>query len=123
MYRLTILDVFSAAHQLPASGGPCERLHGHNWKVEVLVRSEALNEQGMVIDFKDLKALTHEVLTELDHRFLNELPFFQNNPPTAENLAQYIYSRIAANLPTGNISLERITIWESESTSASYEES
>ena len=123
MYTLSVLDDFSAAHQLPGSGGDCERLHGHNWKVQVQVRSEVLNEQGMIIDFKDLKALTHEVLKELDHRFLNELSFFHTHAPTAENLARHIFLRIASLLPPGNVRLQHVRIWESETSFASYEES
>jgi len=122
MYRLSVLDDFSAAHQLPGTGGDCERLHGHNWKVQVQVYSETLNQHGMVIDFKDLKALTKEVLKELDHRFLNELSYFQTLPPTAENLARHIFQRIASALPPGNVRLQRICIWESETSFASYEE-
>jgi len=122
MYTLSVVDDFSAAHQLPGSGGNCERLHGHNWKVEAQVRSEILNEHGMVIDFKDLKALTKVVLKDLDHRFLNELAFFQTSPPTAENLARHIFQRIASLLPPGEVRLQRIRIWESETSFASYEE-
>ena len=58
MYRLKIIDSFSAAHQLLGYAGNCESLHGHNWKVEVQVRGEQLNDIGILIDFKELKRLT-----------------------------------------------------------------
>jgi len=123
MYALTVRGDFSAAHSLPSSGSKCERLHGHNWKVDVRVWAEELDASGMVIDFHDLKAMTCEVLEELDHRLLNELPAFQQRNPTAENLAQYIYERLAERLPGGRAKLDRVRVWESETTAASYRSS
>jgi 6-pyruvoyltetrahydropterin/6-carboxytetrahydropterin synthase len=120
MYALTVLGDFSAAHSLPSSGSKCERLHGHNWKVEVQIWAEELDASGMVIDFHELKAMTGEILEELDHRLLNELPAFQQRNPTAESLAQYIYERLAARLPGGRAKLDRVRVWESETTAASY---
>jgi len=120
MYVLTVRGDFSAAHSLPSSGSKCERLHGHNWKVEVQVWAEELDASGMVIDFHELKAMTGEILEELDHRLLNELPAFQQRNPTAENLAQYIYERLAERLPEGRAKLDRVHVWESDTTAASY---
>jgi 6-pyruvoyltetrahydropterin/6-carboxytetrahydropterin synthase len=70
-----------------------------------------------------LKAMTCEVLEELDHRLLNELPAFQHRNPTAENLAQYIYERLVQRLPGGSVRLDRVRVWESETTAASYRRS
>ncbi len=122
MYTLTVLEGFAAAHRLPVSGGRCERLHGHNWKVEVTVQSEDLNEFGMVIDFQDLKALIWEVLKALDHSFLNEHPFFMEQQPTAENLARYIYQTLSSGLAFPSVTLTCVRVWESESTAAAYME-
>jgi len=122
MYTLIVLEGFAAAHRLPGSGGRCERLHGHNWKVEVEVQAEALNELGMVIDFQDLKALIGEVLKELDHRFLNEHPFFNHQLPTAENLARYIYQSLSPSLISRDVTVKRVRLWESETTAAAYME-
>jgi len=123
MYALTVRGDFSAAHSLPSSGSKCERLHGHNWKVEVRVWAEELDASGMVIDFHDLKAMTGEVLEELDHRLLNELPAFHQRNPTAENLAQYIYEKLAERLLRGGAKLDQVRVWESETTAASYRRS
>lgn len=120
MYALVVRDEFSAAHRLPDSGSKCERLHGHNWKVEVEVSAERLDARGMAIDFNDLKALTGEILEELDHRLLNDLPAFQEQNPTAENLARYIYERLAERVAEGRVKLDRVRVWESETTAASY---
>ncbi len=122
MYELTLLEVFSAAHRLPATGGRCEQLHGHNWKVEVRIRADAVNDVGMVIDFHDLKALTRLVLEELDHTLLNDHAAFTDQLPTAENLARFIYAELSGRLPGNDIRLDRVRVWESETTAASYSE-
>ncbi len=55
MYRISVEQHFDAAHYLRGYGGKCEALHGHNWKIEVLISSEGLGAQGMLMDFKELK--------------------------------------------------------------------
>ena len=60
-------------------------MHGHNWKVEVEVLGNKLDNIGMVIDFKKIRNMTNEVVNKLDHRFLNELDAFKDINPTAEN--------------------------------------
>ena len=123
MFQLLVREDFSAAHRLLSTGGKCAELHGHNWKVEVRVRAEELDGSGMAIDFHDLKAMTREILEELDHRYLNDLPAFRRQNPTAENLARYIYERLAGRLLTGPVGLDRVCVWESETTAATYRKS
>jgi 6-pyruvoyltetrahydropterin/6-carboxytetrahydropterin synthase len=122
MYVLIVRDDFSAAHRLPLTHGKCERLHGHNWKVEVRVRAPALDEAGMALDFQDLKTMTRRVLEKLDHCLLNEIPAFQEQNPTAENLARYIYKGLADLLAAERAMLDRVCVWESETTAACYTE-
>ncbi len=120
MYELTVLEDFSAAHRLPGSGGKCDRLHGHNWKVEVRIWADDLDHKGMVFDFHDLKDLVRSVLEDLDHTYLNDHPVFQQNDPTAENLARHIYESLAARLAASPIRLRKVRVWESETTAAAY---
>ena len=68
MHKVKVIADFSAAHFLRGYKGKCESLHGHNWKVEVVVSGSKLDSLGMVIDFSDLKKLTKAVLEELDHQ-------------------------------------------------------
>jgi len=122
MYELTVREAFAAAHCLPNTGGRCERLHGHNWRVEVRVAAAELDDAGMVMDFHDVKAWVRGVLDELDHRYLNDLPAFENILPTAENLARHLYTRLAACMPSARVRLTRVRVWESDTTAASYGE-
>lgn len=122
MYELSIETNFSAAHQLRGYGGKCERLHGHNWRVNVYVTAEKLNEIGLAIDFHELKKIAEEIISPLDHSCLNDLfPFTEINP-SSENIAKWIYDNIKKKISGRNIQISMVTVWESETTSATYME-
>ncbi len=121
MFEVRIKADFSAAHNLREVGGKCESLHGHNFTVEVAVESESLDEGGMVIDFRLLKAATKEVLDILDHRYLNDLPFFKNRNPSSENLAAYIFSEVSRRIDRESRRVRRVSVWESETSRATYQ--
>ena len=122
MFELTIIEEFEAAHRLPDYEGKCCRLHGHNWRVEVSVCGETLNELGMLVDFHDLKDAAKGVLNELDHHYLNELEAFSQLNPTAENLARYVYEKLE-QLPLlrqGDVFLTQVKVWESLHSAVAY---
>ncbi|MEW6162158.1 MAG: 6-carboxytetrahydropterin synthase QueD [Nitrospirota bacterium] len=122
MFELMVETTFSAAHQLKGYMGKCERLHGHNWKVQVRVIAERLNEIDIAIDFHELKRLTDEVISPLDHSILNEIfPFTEKNP-SSENIAKWIYDSLRKKTNDENIHLSAVTVWESETSSATYYE-
>ena len=120
MYEATITRSFSAAHVLKDIGGKCEGLHGHNFDVEVSLAAVDLNKEGLLIDFRILKEWTDEILDCLDHKHLNDLPYFKDKNPSAENLARFIYDRISDKVKLKNIDVSRVTVWESEKARASY---
>jgi 6-pyruvoyltetrahydropterin/6-carboxytetrahydropterin synthase len=119
MYKVSVLSDFSSAHMLRGYKGKCENLHGHNWNVEVSVYSGTLDKLGMVIDFKVLKKAVHNVLDGLDHKNLNDLPYFKKVNPTSENIAKYIYDKISSQLSAFSSQL-KITVWESDTSQATY---
>lgn len=120
MYEVTITRSFSAAHVLKDIGGKCEELHGHNFVVEVSVAAGSLNKEGLLLDFRTLKEWVDEVLEELDHKHLNDHPYFKNVNPSAENLARFIYDRINKKALLENTGVSCITVWESGNARASY---
>ncbi len=123
MFRLTVRDSFASAHQLRKYKGQCERLHGHNWRVEVAVEGNELNDQGLLLDFKDIKGALSFILNGLDHTFLNELPYFQGRNPTSENLAFFIFKEMEETLRIyPGIRVKEVTVWESEKARATYSE-
>lgn len=119
MFELKILTHFAAAHQLTMVAKQCENLHGHNWKVEVCVAGNKLNDAGVLIDFGELKAYLSEIIDELDHKFLNELACF-DGAPSSENIAVYIAEQLQRKLDGTGIRVSRITTWESENAAAIY---
>lgn len=122
MYEVSIDEEFSAAHALRGYKGKCENLHGHNWKVEVFVRGERLDEIGMLVDFRELKAATRRVMNHLDHRNLNELkPFDNEMNPSSEHLAGFILHEVAAQINNERVKVYKVRVWETPSTSATYE--
>ncbi|MBW2392064.1 MAG: 6-carboxytetrahydropterin synthase QueD [Syntrophobacteria bacterium] len=120
MYELKIITEFSAAHNLRNFRGKCEALHGHNWKVEVVVSGEELDGSGVVLDFAEVKAATSEVMSEIDHRYLNELPFFIEHNPSSENIARYIFERLQEKITDERVRVQRVTAWESQDACATY---
>lgn len=120
MYEIMVQESFSAAHRLRDYGGKCEGLHGHNWHVDVVVRSQRLDQTGLAIDFRVLKGHTRSVLSTLDHAFLNDLPEFRSINPSSENIARYIFERISALLSGGPVKVARVNVWESDHACASY---
>jgi 6-pyruvoyltetrahydropterin/6-carboxytetrahydropterin synthase len=120
MYELKIVSHFAAAHQLRNFGGKCEDLHGHNWKVEVYVSGQKLEDNGLLIDFKIIKDKTNEILERLDHKFINEIEYFKETNPSSENIARYIFDSLTPDINDRNISVNRVTAWESETACATY---
>jgi 6-pyruvoyltetrahydropterin/6-carboxytetrahydropterin synthase len=120
MFELKIVNHFAAAHQLTMVAKKCENLHGHNWKVEVFVKGERLNDAGVLVDFGILKGHVKAVMKRLDHQFLNELPDFANIPPSSENLAVYIAKSLQEMIDEPGVEVSRVTTWESEDACATF---
>lgn len=99
--------------------GKCEALHGHNWKVELMLESDTLDSQGMVMDFKELKDKLKDILSPLDHKYLNDIPYFKEKNPTSENIARFIHKKLSEILK-GKI---KISVWETTASCASFEKS
>ena len=100
---------FEAAHQLPWHDGKCQRLHGHSYRLEVTVTGP-VREDGMVIDFAELKAVVdREVVDRFDHQFLND--FFEN--PTAEVVAAEVWKSLEA----AGLGVTHIRLWETQDSS------
>ncbi|KJJ85710.1 queuosine biosynthesis protein QueD [Candidatus Omnitrophus magneticus] len=118
MFTVKIKSDFSGAHNLRGYKGKCEDLHGHNWYIEVEAVSEELDSLGMVIDFKEMKKVLDSILNELDHKYLNEISYFEKINPTSENIARYLYDKISPFFQKGKIS--KVTVWETDSSMASY---
>jgi len=120
MFEVTKKASFAAAHFLRNYDGPCARLHGHNWTVEVTIRAPKVDQMGMVVDFMDLGAAMDELLEIVDHRNLNEIPPFTETNPTSENLAAWFHEELDKRLAPKGIRPHVVRIWEMPDCSAAY---
>lgn len=120
IYTLKVITEFASAHTLRGYPGACSRMHGHNWKVEVEVEADRLDEHGMAIDFKRIKQAAKAVAGRLDHRYLNDIPPFGDINPTAENLARYFYEALADAIQTPHLRVSSVVLWETERACVRY---
>ena len=120
MFELKVVTHFAAAHQLQMVGQKCENLHGHNWKIEVYVKGEKLDDAGVLLDFGDVKKHVRAMMAEIDHKFLNDLPVFDGKQPTSERIALYISKELQRRLGDVPARVSRVTAWESHNAAATY---
>ena len=120
MFDVEIRRTFSAAHQLRGYDGDCRNLHGHNYNVIAVVRTDKLNEIGIALDFKRLKAALDSILAEYDHKNLSELPEYAEVNPTSEIMAMHIYQRLSGLLNDGEVKVRSIRVEESANSAVTY---
>jgi len=141
MYRISKEFTFSMGHRLSCHEGLCKNFHGHNYTVIVALKSEQVNPNGMVMDFGDLKAIATHYFKNLDHAMMihksdankymklqTEMPFLKvvvvDYEPTAENMARdmFNYFRGEVSKYAGNIEVDFITVYETDTSQATYSE-
>ena len=120
MYDVTIKTGFAAAHQLRLYDGKYENLHGHNWTAQVTVEADELDLIGVGIDFVKLKAMVEKNLSELDYHNINEVPPFDEQNPSAENIARWLFLKLKVEVNTNLTRVKRVEIFEMEGCGASY---
>lgn len=118
MYEIKTQAFFSAAHHLLNYEGECENQHGHNWMVEAYVKGETLDKSNILIDYKVLKKELNNVLELLDHKDINEIPEFKGESPSSEMIASFIYLKLKERI----VQLSKISVWETQTSCASYYE-
>ena len=109
MYYVRKSIEVSAAHNLKLDyESKCENLHGHNWNINIYLKSEELDKNGMVMDFTIIKK---RIMDKMDHKYLNEIFDFN---PTAENIAHWIQEELGEKC-------YRVEVEESKDNFAIYE--
>ena len=115
MYEIKTQAFFSVAHHLLNYEGECENQHGHNWMVEAYVKGETLDKSNILIDYKVLKRELNKVLDMLDHKDINELPYFKGESPSSEMIAAFIYHTLKERI----VQLSKVSVWETQTSCAS----
>lgn len=115
-FELTKTFRFESAHRLPhvPDGHKCGRLHGHSFRVEVVVIGDADPQTGWVRDFGDISDVVRPIIDRLDHRYLNEIAGLEN--PTSEVLCAWLWRHLADDL----LGLHAITVRETCTTACTY---
>ena len=121
MFTVSVETNFWASHQLVLLDGSKESVHNHNWSVTADVSSDKLDNMAVVMDFQKLKAMVDNIVAEFDNRLLNEISYFQQNSPSAENVAKYVYEKLRLKLPE-DIKLQSIRVVEEQGCSAKFSE-
>jgi 6-pyruvoyltetrahydropterin/6-carboxytetrahydropterin synthase len=123
MFEVTIEETFAAGHALRNYRGKCENVHGHNYRCQVSIHGETLDEIGLLVDFVELKRVVHTVLDRMDHQWLNDFPPFNVLNPSAENMARHIYDEVKAGLKMHDgVRIGWVRLWETDTASATYRE-
>ena len=120
MFEVSVECTFAAGHALRAYKGKCENVHGHNYKVQLVVAGEQLDSAGLLVDFVEVRKTLKELAERLDHRFLNDLAPFDKLNPSAENLAKYFCDELEPHVRNRGLQVQAVTIWETDTTSATY---
>jgi 6-pyruvoyltetrahydropterin/6-carboxytetrahydropterin synthase len=120
-FQVIIEEGFSSAHALRHYHGATEPLHGHNYRVQLVVEGKRLqNKVKYLTDFVALKKALRAVVAPLDYGNLNETPPFNKENPSAENLAQFIGKEIARRWREPGVHIKSVTVWETPETAARY---
>lgn len=120
MYEVSVEHTFAAGHALRGYKGKCENVHGHNYKVVVVVSGRQLDSVGLLMDFTEVRRNIRQLAERLDHRFLNDLAPFDQLNPSAENLARYFCDELEPDVKSRGLQLQAVTVWETDTTSATY---
>jgi len=129
MFSLSVRDQILIAHSLKGElFGPAQRLHGATYVVDLELRREQLDPNGVVADISRAGELLREVLAVLNYRNLDEEPAFRGHNTTTEFLARNIWERLAAEIRAGHLGVAaddlaslRVSLHESPSAWAGYE--
>lgn len=125
MFEVTVEADFSSGHFLRNYRGKCENPHGHNYRVRVTLYGKELDHAGLLLDFKLLKQVMRPVIERIDHQMLNDLEPFTEINPSAENIAKFFYDQTneqLAEMTKGRVRVKDCTIWETDTTTATYYE-
>lgn len=113
IFRHFSIEASHCLDHLP-EGHPCRRVHGHSWRVEVHAAGPVDQSHGWVMDFAEIERAFAPLQAALDHAHLNEVPGLER--PTSENLARWIWRRLAPGVPL----LSRVVVWETRVCGCSY---
>lgn len=121
MYTIAVRMPFSALHRL-AGQGPESGTHGHDYAVEVQIRTEALDRNGYAVDIDEIEGALAETVDRFKGRVLNELPEFEGVNPSLEHFCRIVHGLLDQRLAGPRIIDLLVKLWETPDIWASYTE-
>ncbi|MBI3209711.1 MAG: 6-carboxytetrahydropterin synthase QueD [Candidatus Solibacter usitatus] len=124
MFEVSVEETFAAGHALRNYKGKCENVHGHNYRVRITLEGDGLDQTGMLVDFVEMKKVLRAAIAYLDHRFINDLPPFDELNPSAENIAWYFCDQMQKGmkdeLARTSVRIQNVKVWETDTCVATY---
>lgn len=120
MFEIIVEQFFESAHFLRGYQGKCENVHGHRYSVVIRIKSDVLNDIGLAYDFTEVKRHLKTVIDNYDHKLLNDIPPFDNQNPSAENIARAIYLTLKEKINSSSVTLAAVEVWENPHQGAVY---
>ncbi len=109
MYAVNVRDHFMIAHSFQgAVFGPAQRMHGATYVVDLEMRREALDTDGIVVDIGLATQVLREELAALNFQNLDDMPEFSGRNTTTEFLARVIFDRVAARIAAGAMGVQAL---------------
>ena len=129
MYRLNVRDHFMIAHSFKGEVfGPAQRMHGATYIVDLEMRRQALDDDGLIVDIGLASQMLNKVLAEFNFENLDEIPEFKGKNTTTEFMAEVIFKRMIEQIQQGRLGASakglsslRVTLHESHVAWASFE--
>lgn len=113
MYEIGVVAQFEAAHRLVGDFGPATRLHGHTYRLEVVVRGERLSDDGALYDIGRLRGAVDELAASLHYHDLAEVAGLAGVNTTAEAVARHCWEALAPPLRGQGLASLLVRVWES----------
>ncbi len=123
MYEVYVATQFEAAHRLVGDFGPATRMHGHTYRMEVILRGERLSDSGVLHDIGELRSAVEDLAASLHYRDLNDVPDLAGVNTTAEAVADYCWEKLAPPLHNRGLDSLTVRVWESPQAYAAREDS
>jgi 6-pyruvoyltetrahydropterin/6-carboxytetrahydropterin synthase len=121
MFEVSVEHTFASAHSLREYKGKCERMHGHNYKVQVTLEGEKLNAIGLLYDFVEVKRMVRDISERLDHYCLNDVAPFDQINPSAENIAKHFFDEVTQRMgEVEGVRVSWVKVWETDTSVATY---
>lgn len=122
MYRIAVSRTFIAQHYLVGGDWGAENHpHSHNYKVEIQIKGDTLNQHGYLVDIVDIESALEVQVDKFQDKLLNDLPEFEGLNPSIEHFSRILCQSIAEIIQKENAVLIRIKLWENEEAWASYQ--